>query len=474
MKKITTIILVSVMTTSLICGLTGCSPFDEGFKRALKTDVYSTYEEMKTIYKKSDSPSGVFDELEKWGDKNEFYVNRIGDADLILMKPPTDGFETAPVTTLQCSVSMTSVRHHCLEAAIAMAAAKSIPEHGTVYLVFTTNENGNFVGAKTLPQRILKRTDNMINLTYSGDAMLFTSGAASSRYALTEDISYASPKGTNAYKLKISGLHGGDAGDRSKYHPNPIRVLGDFISACTQKGMVVELSSFDAYAHIGYYPRSAIATVVVSTGDKKAFLTRLDAAVEKFEDSNRDTDEDLSFEYKSVNIPRRVLSSEDTASVMGLMYTLDEDKYATTEPDDEGDVIAIQTTSSIRTENGRLRIGILGRSLDTDILKDMSRTIKKICNLNDVHYRLVDGSPLWTEDEDNTLADSFDIAAAQSDLNIETGPTFKESECAIFKKTRPDIQMISLGINTDNAYEFAQALVAYMDSLGGELNLESN
>ncbi len=466
-KKTLSTFLAVILTISIALGFTACGgPFDETFEKDLRSDVYDIYEELKLVYDDANSTAEVFAWLENWGEVNDFYVNRTSDDSLILRKPSTEGYSDAPSSTIQCPVSLQQTRNRCVESAIAMAVACSAPDHGALTLMFTGRTNGELNGVTAIPKRYIKRSDNLINLCYSGHSSLFTAGAATSRYRISDELSKTPSSATNGYKITIKGMQTGDTGDRSYISSNPIRVLGDFLSGCISRGMYLELISFESDAPAGYYPTSATLEVAVSNGDNKSFLSRLESAIENFSENNSDENEDSEFSYSSIDVPSQVFSSESTSSITGLMYTLQEGIYAYEDEEENGTPVAVQNTFSISTSGGKLKMGIVGRSLEPDVLRDMDNSIEQTCYLNDVAFDIVYTSSLWSREYNNPLADSLRVATSQNDLDLEPSSSFMETECGYFQAVSPNLDIVSLGVNIDDMYEFTISLISYMQSLG--------
>ena len=343
-----------------------------------------------------------------------------------------------------------------------MSAMKNASKHGKVSIIFTAEENGDLIGAEMLPKGYLD-ADYLINLDYSADTALYTGSTATADYVISSSYSKTTTNSNKAYRISISGLTGGDSSDTSESHPNPIVTIADLLTSCKSGGMVMNLSSFNGGESDGTFPKKATAVVVIDENDSEDFTNALDKSKSSFEDKYFTSDPNLKYEYKEVNVPQKVISSDDTANIVSLMYTTKNGVYKTTEDNGNGDTTAKACKSMISTKNGHFSLTICARCTTAAIMKDMTDTYKESAGLSDMKFSVKKSTDAWPYSDSGRLIDSFRTACQQGGLSsLDPEITFKKNECAVFYKKNKDLQMISFGVNNSDAFEQAKTLVYFL------------
>ena len=138
---------------------------------------------------------------------------------------------------------------------------------------------------------------------------------------------------------------------------NPIKQLGSVLANFKSTSLLFELASFRGGSAADQTPASASMTVVINSADEEKFIQKMDNALERFYDKYADQYPDASYTYEEVDLPKRVLVSEDAENIVSLLYTAFNGTYY---KDDDGNVIALTNIGSISTKNQRLT-GISGR-----------------------------------------------------------------------------------------------------------------
>ena len=196
--------------------LSGCSGSTADRENELKNRLQPVYEELGSNFSGDKGDYSLVSEyLKSWAQKNELKVTKAGSHYIILTDPATSGQKKADTLTLQCTVDTDDLKHSMETLAIGMTALLGTEEHGRIDLIVTESSSGRFTGAGSIPAKYLK-TDNFINLSYSADLALYTSGPESMTSTMTADIEKTSPRYSRAFAVTMSMPDYKDAFDIDK------------------------------------------------------------------------------------------------------------------------------------------------------------------------------------------------------------------------------------------------------------------
>jgi|GEM_PF-900447 len=457
----------AVILSILMCvlALTGCGAMSDQFEKALKTDYSDTFNTIKTGYEEADSLPAMIKVIRDWAKQNDIFYRDLGNSNIALGKEATDNYKTADSTTLHCTVSTSDKDSCAINAAILLTSLKDAVDHGKLTLLFTSEKNGVFTGARSLPSEYLK-TDNFIDYDKWSQDSLFTGSAETKVYNISKSLNTTSPANTKAYRLDITGLNGEDTGDRNVRHPNPLTQLGDLIYDCRSSGIDLELSKLYGGQTAEISPQDAHAVVVVNEDSEEKFIKKVESNISSFNDDNLSSESNMQYTYKACSLPDTVISDSDTDKICSLMYTLIDGVFIGTKEDGKGDPISIATLGKLDTRGGRIKAQIQARSIDPKATAEMDRSYKETAELNDMKFKITDVTPLWKQEYVGSLGHSFMIAANQADIDLDPGMTFKKTACSIFRSRDKNLHLISVGTRLDNDYELTKATVLFLESLG--------
>ena len=459
-------LLLALGLIIILC--TACTSLDSETEEAIKDDVYSIYETLRSDWAKAKNVREMEKSITKWAQDNEISCAKLSSDNLLLSEDATDDYKKAPSTLIQCDLSTDHYSSKAQCAAIAMAALNNSQQHGSLRILFTASDKTGYYGTEGLSKSQLK-ADNLISLTYCKKNRLFTGSAASKEYLLSQKIKHVKTSGTISYKAYIGGLEGGDSSDMTRKHGNPIKALGQFMNSCQSSGLAFQVNDFKGGSSSGTYPSFAQMTITVDKNDEKKLLETFDTIRKNFEDSYRDNENSLKISCTKCKTPNTSYSEEDTANIMSFLYTVKDGTFATENDDEDGEAVAVANIgfASEKGKNGFV-LGMKGRSINPGIFKKMLRAYKDTADLSDFTIKEKGSFPCWPFRDKSELNDSFKVAARQADLDLEEQWTFEENECALFYEKRQDLDMICIGANIQSGQEIAQSLVMYLSSLADE------
>lgn len=446
--------------------LAGCSTtFDEEASNKLERDVYNLYEEFKPVYAEADSEYDISSYLYNWAKKNDFVARKLAGGNLIITKPASVADPTFPTTIIQCAMSREETKQASQRASIALATIMNLKENGKVGVLFTTNNDGSFTGAKRLSVEDLD-SDYFIHLESGDPAAVNNGSAGTSEYEMAISYEMTEPTTTNAYQLIISGLSDQDSSVLAGNNPNAILILSNFLIGCRASGMLVELADFDGGNDAGTYPGSAKATFVINQNNEARLLARFATSLENFQKKYADDFPEAILSLTNASTPKAVINNDDAANILSLLYTTINGVYKTSEDNGGGTTLAVANIGKLTTKANKMKVNILARSVDETVLNEMTEAYHATAYLSDATFRIVNQTSIWPFDPEQAFSKDFIQIAKEVGLEkLSISPTFIMSECAIFYEKKKDINMISFSVNNNDSFMDAKTLLFYITSL---------
>ncbi|WP_312091248.1 hypothetical protein [Aminipila sp.] len=460
MKKI---ISLTLITALIIIACTGCfNKSETEFEEKLALELNTVYEELMEKLPDTSNVEAQKEYLINWANARNIAVSYDKKNNIIMSEKATEGYENAQGTIIQCPIGIGNSSEQYEAMATALYLLDKVEKHGFVRVLFTAASDEELIGAQAISTNYL-RGDNLINLTW-GEKTTFTIGSAgTAEYDFSKQLEWIEPTYPNAYEISIKGLNGGSSGITSGSHPNPIKIIGDFLASAKSKGVLIELASFNGGEAAGNYPSEAAAVVLINDNDVNRFQKWFENDVSKFEDKYGDIEENYTYTMTPVQSPQFVISKDDSTKVFSLLYTMINGIYLKS---DEGEIIATSNIGTIRTSTGNLDVTICARSLKEDILKEISSTFEVICGLNDVSYKITNQTPIWDENEESPLLLRLtDVFKKDFDKDIKRKTTMQDTECALFKARSENLEVLSMSVNFENGVTEVEALQHFLETL---------
>lgn len=463
-KKMKKIIAFSLTILLIMTSFTGCFFNDKKseFEVKLADDTTAIYNE---LLKKVPNPTDIktMDTyLKAWATANNIPVSYDENQNIIMSKKATEGYDDAQSTILHCSIGQGLVEEEYQAISSALYLISHVEKHGFIRVIFTANQNNDMKGAEALSKNYLN-ADNLISLTHAGKTSFTIGSAGTSQYDFSKQLNWQQPTYPHAYEISIKNLTGGSSGVISGKHPNPIKIIGDFLASSKSNGVLIELGGFNGGQSVDEYPIEATAVILINDSDVTRFQNYFNNSAEKFADKYKDSELNYSYTLTPIASPPMVISKDDSTKVLSLLYTMINGIYYKS---DEGDVVAASNIGTIRTTTGNLDVSICSRSLDQSTLNEMASTFGVICGLNDVNNDVLNGYPIWLANENSPLLIRLtDLFKKDYDKKIDWKKTMERSECAIFKQKNEKLDVLSMSVNFENDFTEIEALYQFLENI---------
>ncbi len=451
-------VAVIVFTVSLFLG--GCSLGEQSREDELKSTLKTTYDELNSTFSGDTGKYSLVSEyLYSWAKKNELTVAENQDSYMVIENPATGGYEDSESTVLQCAVDTSHLNASMQPLAVSLTALLGPESHGPISLIITEIDSGNYTGAASVKPEYYE-CDNFINIQYGNETSLLTSGSDAFTGTMTSDISTSSPSYSQAYSITMSTEGYSDPFDFELNYPNPVETIGSLLATQKSSGNLFQIASFNCEYAEGYTPVSATAVVVIDGNDVESFTKKFNNSYENVQEKFADLDDHFVYTMTETSMPSSVISNNYSDNIISLMYTLQTGIYLQDEDSDQ--IISASNISSISTDGGKLNVIINSRSLDADVLQEMSDSFATTSGLCDIQYSASEAEKTWTSDAERDLAQFFLDALSFDESNGLS--TIKSSELDIFSSKVSGLNAISYTFNSENRKAALMNLLHFLSS----------
>ena len=346
-------------------------------------------------------------------------------------------------------------------------------EHGPLRLIFTVEEEIGLLGAKELDKSVFDNVKYLINLD-GFDADRIVAGCSGGRHETftgkceAEAFEPENLKEWCAFEFTLTGFKGGHSGyDIDKGRVNAIKLIADLLADMSENGMNYVLSSFNGGLQHNTIPGSASAVVVFRRQELIKCQRSIQLLMYELSMNYGESDWGGRFVYHEIALPRRVLTEKCTKSVVSFVHGLCDGVYAYTDIEkDRNGALVVDTSINIgkifcsasAPAGSKIEILIFLRSLsDTfgDILLRMNNEAAKECGFESTSVDF----PAWRFDSSSqllkTACRAYEKITGKSAIATVAHVGL---EPAVFTKSAPDLEMISMGADIRNAHSINESV----------------
>ena len=451
------------------------------------TRILEHFEQINSFPRCSKNEARLCQWLQQWAQERHLAYRCDGAGNLVVLAPPSPGYEGAPIVVLQGHLDMVCektpdsphdfnkdpiVSHlegewltaqgttlgadNGIAVAYMMALAEGFgPAHPALELLFTVDEETGLNGAKSLGADFI-RGRLLINLD-SEDEGVFTIGCAGGvdTHLVLDGALETVPDDAAIYKIVVGGLKGGHSGiDIHKHRGNANKILARTLAHISSKS-ALGLMMLSGGSRKNAIPRDAQALFWVDAAAKSLIddATRQMAAIIKMELAANAED----FFIRASSAPdaaedRKAFSPRDTEQAIAVLQAL---------PDGVARMSAqmkdlVETSSNLATMEmvgNRLCIVNSQRSSTMSRLNEITAAIHSIGRLAGAHIQDKEAYTAWQPAMDSELLKQCqDVYRRLYDREAVIQVIHAGLECAIIGDIYPQMDMISLGPTLRNAH----------------------
>lgn len=440
--------------------------------------IWNYFEAICQVPRPSKKEEKIIQFLKEFADSNNLEIRSDEAGNVLISKPASKGYESAPTIILQSHIDMVCEKNadvvHNFETdpikpiidgdwvtaegttlgadcGIGMAAQMAVLTddkiaHGPIECLFTVDEETGLTGAFALKPGFLNGKI-LLNLDSEDEGELFIGCAGGIDTVVTFDFEKDSiPAGYFPVKLKVQGLLGGHSGDDiSKGRGNANKILNRFLYQMQDK-VDLRLASFDGGNLRNAIAREAMAVVLVPAAEKEAITAEFNVFRAEVQNELAMTEPNLAMSLESTEMPDFVLDSETQSSLINSLYACPHGVMAMSYRM-PGLVESSTNLASVKfNHENSIEVTTSQRSDLESGKMDVAQMVESVFKLAGAKVRHSDGYPGWTPNPDSHVLEVTREAYLKLfDVEPIVRSIHAGLECGLFLEKYPDMDMISFG-----------------------------
>jgi dipeptidase D len=336
-------------------------------------------------------------------------------------------------------------------AAMAVLEAKDLV-HGPVEALITMDEETGMTGAENLKAGVLDG-DILINLDSEDEGELYIGCAGG--IDTTGEFTYTPesvPEGMAAYKISVKGLRGGHSGlDINLGRGNANKIMNVLLMKAAEK-YGVRLANIDGGSLRNAIPRESFATVVVEEDKKDVFETFVKEFEVIAQEEFAEADGGLMIIAETAEMPENLLDLTTQANLYKAVLECPNGVMKMSESV-KGIVETSTNLAIVKSENGKIVLASLQRSLIDDDKDKLGETIRKVFEGAGAKAESSGSYPGWKPNPDSAiLKEMKEVYNKRFGRVPEVKVIHAGLECGILGATYTNWDMISFGPTIRNPH----------------------
>ncbi len=447
--------------------------------------VWSYFEDICQVPRPSKHEEKIIAYLLDFGKKHNLDTKRDAIGNVLISKPATKGMESKKTVVLQSHIDMVCEKNNDVEHdfmtdpirpfvengwvkaegttlgaddGIGIAAQMAILtdnaiEHGAIECLFTMDEETGLTGAFELKEGFFDGRV-LINLDSEDEGELFIgcAGGIDTLATFTYEKE-ATPSGTKAYQIYISGLKGGHSGDEiDKGLGNANKILNRILWTASRK-FGLRINTIDGGNKRNAVAREAKAIVTIPENNFADLQAFIDSFTKDVKNELAVTEPNLDICTKEVELPDFVIDTKTQTNLLNSVYACLHGVFEMSRSI-AGLVETSTNLASIKfTEENSIVITTSQRSSVESAKTDIANMIESTFVLAGATVKHTDGYPGWNP---NTDSEILRITEASYENVFGKKPIVRAIhaglECGLFLEKYPDLDMISFGPTIKGAH----------------------
>jgi dipeptidase D len=336
-------------------------------------------------------------------------------------------------------------------ASIMAALQSKTLRHGPLEALFTVDEEVNFTGAYNIKPGLLSG-EILLNLDsdIEGEITIGSAGGVFIDGIFAYNKIPVSQK-AKTFMIKVHGLKGGHSSiEIDKPLANAIKVIGRLLYLAKQKFdlNLIALNSGSAYNAIARKAEALVAVAPEQVEELRHFIM----AHRKFLAENFLELKDLAIELTSKPDQDWVMDPKNQEILLNIIYACPHGILGMSK--DIPDLIETSANlAMIVTEENNFKISVFPRSAISFLLDNTANTISCLFKLAAVEVKLFNRYPAW---QPKPALPIIELASQIYEKKFGIKPKITAIhgglECGIFVIANPNLEMISIGTNIEQAH----------------------
>ena len=445
--------------------------------------VWNNFADLNAVPRASKKEEEVIAFMKAFGEDLGLETHVDGVGNVVIRKPATKGMEDRKMVVLQSHLDMVHQKNNDTDfdfatqgiemyvdgdwvkakgttlgadnglgvAAIMTILQSDTIEHPALEALFTIDEETGMTGAKGLQSDFLKG-EILLNLDTEEDDEIGIGCAGGVDLTATKSYSLIDASSdTRTYQIKVKGLQGGHSGmEIHKGLGNANKLLNRLLYIASEKAALLEI---DGGGLRNAIPREAMAKVVVSEKEAKAFLENLKEEKENILSEFKSMEPNIEVVIKEVEkAAKKVLAKDDFAKLTRAIYATYNGVFRMS-PDVDGLVETSSNLARIVFKDGNLRTESLLRSSVESGKADLVNSIGSAYELIEAKVELSGDYPGWQPNMDSQILKVMDdLYSKIFGEKANVAACHAGLECGIIGDHYPGMEMISFGPNILGAH----------------------
>lgn len=438
--------------------------------------LWSYFAELSKIPRGSKVEAAAADWVAEQGRALGCEVERDAVGNVLIRQPATPGREGHPVVAMQAHVDMVCEKNETTDhdftkdpirlvrdgdilratgttlgadngvgvaAGLAVMASKDLV-HGPIELLVTIDEETGLTGVNNLRGGWLK-AKYLLNLDSEEEGYLTIGCAGGVDTIAKRHLTYAVPKaGTQAFRLKVSGLRGGHSGvDIQAGRGNAIRILAQVL-AVVSAPFDLAFASLKGGNKRNAIAREASAIFFMDPARKDALGAELAKHETAWKAAFGVLEPGLAMSLEPASADQ-AMSAQDASNAITLLLTAPHGVEAMS-PDIPGLVQTSTNLGVVNTKDGVIEVNFLTRSSVDTSKAALAERISALCALAGFEAELVGGYPGWKPEPNASLVKTVnDLNQSLFGKPLEIMAIHAGLECGLIGEKYPGMEMVSFG-----------------------------
>lgn len=432
--------------------------------------------------------------LKAYGEKLGLETHRDHVGNIIIRKPGSAGKENEPMVTIQAHMDMVCIKDddsdHDFDVdpismyvdgdwltadkttlgaddgiGVAMGLALLQDEtlsHPPLEMLITTTEETGMDGAFGVdPASIHGSALINIDSEEEGYVTIGCAGGSTGKITLPlERVAAAEwdPKAVHSFSLRVDQMRGGHSGTQiHTVTTNAIKTLAEVLRK-TAVHVPVYLHDMTAGDKHNAIPDMAQATISVSSEDLQSFIETFEKIKDEYVEAILKQEPDIRFVLKEIeSVTEAPIDPAVEQKLISLLELMPHGVYTMIPGSDI--VESSDNLATIRTAGENAEMVVSVRSSNTAKLEELQGKIRSAAEVVGGSATFGEGYPTWEPAESSRLKDVFvETYAEQTGKDTIVTVIHAGLECALFKKIKPEMDMVSVGPDVLGAHTTKERL----------------
>ncbi len=339
-----------------------------------------------------------------------------------------------------------------IAAQLAILASDDI-EHGPLECVFTSDEESGMTGAFGMKSGFMKGKI-LINLDSEDEGELFFGCAGGqdtlARFKLKKR---KASKRMSAFEVKVHGLKGGHSGDEiDKMRGNAIKILNRFLWKAHQE-LSIKISTFTGGNLRNAIPSRSEAVFLIKSKNQADLHQFFNEYKLKLQKELEVSEPKLDMTIQKTEVPEYILEKKLQHHLLQALYACPHGVISMSQKV-ENLVETSTNLASLKIENEKQFLITTSQRSSVDSAKEnISTQIRCVFELAGAKVEHTGGYPGWEPNPDSKIVD-VTVKAYEKLFNEKPAVRAIHAglECGLFLQKYPDLDMVSIGPQIDNAH----------------------